>query len=453
MRLRPDPARPEVVALVGGGGKSSALFRLAAELRAEGARVVVTTTTRIAVDQIARAPAFVPVTAGDLPLSDVATALDVHGQVLLIGRETIEQGAIRKKAGIDLRTIDVLVAHAGSLGIGVILVEADGSKMLPAKAPAAHEPALPPSTTLLAPVLGLDAIGRPIDPLHLHRPEHIRRLLGLSATEPHRLTPAGASRLLLHPDGGMKDRPLGARLIYLLNKADTPARRAAGRLMADHLVSHGRSALVTTLGEETDAPVQSRHGPIAGIVLAAGESARMGRPKQLIEIAGEPLIVRTVRRALAGGLQQVVVVMGAYRAQVEAALDAAGLTPAAGVVRVDNPRWADGQAMSVHAGLAGLPAAVEAAIFMPVDQPFAPSLLLRQLVRAWQTGAPMAAPSVVGSLRGAPALFDRSLWPELLALQGDVGGRLLLRRYGAEVAGIPVPGELLRDWDRPEDVG
>ena len=107
---------------------------------------------------------------------------------------------------------------------------------------------------------------------------------------------------------------------------------------------------------------------------------------------------------------------------------------------------------SVHAGIGGLPAGAEAAIFMPVDQPFAPPLLLRQLVRAWQTGAPMAAPRVDGVLRGAPALFDRSLWPELSAMRGDVGGRALLRRHGAEVAGIPVAGELLRDWDRPEDM-
>jgi len=452
MRLRPDPARPEVVALVGGGGKSSALFRLAAELSSQGVRVVATTTTRIAVEQIARAPAFVPVTDGDLPLSAIAQALDAHGQALLIGRETIEQGAVRKKAGIAPQTLDVLVEYGCSLGIGVILVEADGSKMLPAKAPAAHEPALPASTTLLTPVLGLDAIGRPIDARRLHRPERIRRLLGLSDRETHRLTPADASRLLLHPDGGMKDCPPGARLIYLLNKADTQPRRAVGRGMADHLASHGRSALVTTLQQDTDAPVQSRHGPMAGIVLAAGESARMGRPKQLIDMEGEPLIVRAVRTALAGGLQQVVVVTGAYRTQVEAALDAAGLAPAAGVICVHNPRWSGGQATSVHAGLGGLSAAVEAAIFMPVDQPFAPALLLRQLVRAWQTGAPMAAPSVTGSLRGAPALFDRSLWPELLAMKGDVGGRVLLRRYDAEVAGIPVAGELLRDWDRPEDM-
>ncbi len=89
---------------------------------------------------------------------------------------------------------------------------------------------------------------------------------------------------------------------------------------------------------------------------------------------------------------------------------------------------------------------------MPVDQPFLDSVLLRQLVRAWRTGAQLAAPEVDGVQRGAPALFDRCLFGELVKLEGDVGGREVLRQHSREVVGVPTPGAWLHDVDKPEDL-
>ena len=86
-------------------------------------------------------------------------------------------------------------------------MEADGSKMRPVKAPAEHEPVLPSATTLLAPVIGLDAIGVPVAPRWVHRPEYVRAVLGLDADELIRLTPAQAARLLVAPTGGAKACP------------------------------------------------------------------------------------------------------------------------------------------------------------------------------------------------------------------------------------------------------
>src|SRR5690606_12075971 len=116
--------------------------------------------------------------------------------------------------------------------------------------------------------------------------------------------------------------------------------------------------------------------------------------------------------------QPVVLVTGAHAARVEA--EAAPLAANhAQVTVVHNPHWESGQASSMHAGLAALHPTVEAAIFVPVDQPFVPPALLRRLIQCWRTGAPLAAPRVEGEIRGAPALFDRTLWPELLAVRGD----------------------------------
>jgi CTP:molybdopterin cytidylyltransferase MocA len=119
---------------------------------------------------------------------------------------------------------------------------------------------------------------------------------------------------------------------------------------------------------------------------------------------------------------------------------------------VENPAWADGQASSMQTGLDALAASYDAAIFMPVDQPFVPPSLLQQLVRAWQAGAPLAAPAVDSTVRGAPALFDRSLWPALRLVRGDMGGRLVLQANLAQAARIPAAAAWLRDLDTAADL-
>ena len=190
--------------------------------------MITTTTTRIAADQIRESPAFVPVTGSALPLDSIKIALDRHGQCLLIGRESAERQAEGKKAGIEPALIDELATHADELGISAILVEADGSRMLPVKAPAAHEPAMPGSTTLVVPVVGMSALGLPMADPYVHRPQRIRELLNIPSDLPARLTPAHVGRLLLHPDGGSRGVPPGARLLPLLNQADTRAEAGHG---------------------------------------------------------------------------------------------------------------------------------------------------------------------------------------------------------------------------------
>jgi molybdenum cofactor cytidylyltransferase len=188
------------------------------------------------------------------------------------------------------------------------------------------------------------------------------------------------------------------------------------------------------------------------VVLAAGQARRMGRAKQLIEVDGAPLVCRSLDIAVASGAQQVVLVTGAYAPEVSAAVaPLAERQPHLGIVH--NAAWATGQASSMQTGLAALAPAVEAAIFLPVDQPFVPPVLLRRLAHGWRRGADLVAPTVDGALRGAPALFDRRMWPELMAVEGDTGGRALLRRYAAHVQRVPAAASWLRDLDTPEDLG
>jgi molybdenum cofactor cytidylyltransferase len=106
----------------------------------------------------------------------------------------------------------------------------------------------------------------------------------------------------------------------------------------------------------------------------------------------------------------------------------------------------------MQTGLRALSATCDAAIFLPVDQPYVEPVLLQQLAAIWQEGAVIAAPVVAGELRGAPALFDRSLWPELHQVKGDVGGRPVLRAHAGQVHTIDTPAAWLRDVDTPQDL-
>lgn len=470
--LRLPPEALSVVTLVGAGGKTSALFRLADEAVAGGRRVVTTTTTHIFASQAEQAQARLEVTPDRVEAVDWAALeaqLAQHGHCLIWspssgrsagagGDPTTASPTRSKRQGLPPQIVDALAARAGDLGISLIAIEGDGSRRRPVKAPASHEPVIPDCTTHLVPVAGLDGLGLPLDEPYVHRPEQVRALLQEEDAST-RLTPGMLSRLLVEPYAREEQDaphvsqrpPAGARLIPLLNKADSAPSLAAARLIAQRLSQQSQPALIGAVGTESRTAIRERWGATTAIVLAAGESSRMGQPKQLMRWQGEPLVTRAARIALDSGASETVVVTGAVREQVEAAL-APLLEAGRGRLRVVfNPNWQDGQAGSVHAAVEALPAECEAALFLPVDQPHLPAALLRRLWQTWRGGSDLAAVAVNGAVRGAPAVFDRRYFGRLRQVQGDRGGGMLLRRHAEEVSAIETPGEWLADLDTPED--
>jgi probable selenium-dependent hydroxylase accessory protein YqeC len=233
----------EVVALVGGGGKTTAMFRLAREIVEKGGRAITTTTTRIFAAQIALAPAHV--LAADATRERILAALAAHRQVLVVGATNPSTG---KADGVSLdlfRRLRVWCPNA------CILNEADGSRMRPFKAPAGHEPVIPVETTLVVPVVGADIFGETLDADHVHRPELVSALSGVPLGTP--ITPEIVARVLAHPEGGRKGVPTGARVVALINKVErlpdrTPARDTAERLLREPAI---HSVVLTTLrGDE-----------------------------------------------------------------------------------------------------------------------------------------------------------------------------------------------------------
>jgi molybdenum cofactor cytidylyltransferase len=189
----------------------------------------------------------------------------------------------------------------------------------------------------------------------------------------------------------------------------------------------------------------ARNGPVAGVVLAAGASTRLGRNKLLIEIEGEPLVRRTVGRALNAGLAPVIVVLGHEAALVIAAL--AGL-PCTVVI---NDEYARGINVSLQTGIRAVPDGSAAAIVMLADMPFVTSSMLATLVARYrESGAPLIA-SGYGDVYAPPTLYDRALFDELLSIDGQGCARRILKRHRDEAVDLAWPADALADVDVPED--
>jgi probable selenium-dependent hydroxylase accessory protein YqeC len=221
----------DVVALAGGGGKTTAMFRLAREIVARGGQALTTTTTHIFGEQVALAPAHVR--AGDATRDTVVAALAAHRHVLVIGATDPATG---RAAGVPLELFARLGAWCPR---ACVLNEADGSRGRPFKAPAPHEPVIPDETTLVVPVVGADVLGQTLDAEHVHRPEQVARLAGVARGAC--VTPEVVARVLAHREGGLRNVPAGARVVVLINKVETltdrePAREIAVRLLREPVV-------------------------------------------------------------------------------------------------------------------------------------------------------------------------------------------------------------------------
>lgn len=186
---------------------------------------------------------------------------------------------------------------------------------------------------------------------------------------------------------------------------------------------------------------------VGAVVLAAGSSSRMGSPKQVLEFRGESLLRRSAQAALGAGCHPVIVVTGANAELSRRELE--GLD----VREVLNTRWETGMASSIRSGIEGLMSAdalIDAAVILLCDQPHVTADVISNLIAAhYSTGKPVIASTYGGSF-GVPALFSRTLFAELMKLEGATGAKEVIKRYASEAHLLPFPrGEV--DLDTPDD--
>ena len=413
------------VAFVGAGGKTTAIFQLARQLPQP---VLVTTTTHLGAWQI--------------PLAGHHIIAQKKGDVAGRGFQgvTLITGSIQddRATSVKENILYWLHTHAQENNIA-LLIEADGSRQKALKAPNEREPVIPEFTDAVIVIAGLSGLGKSLKEKNVHRPQLFSALSGLPLNDS--ITPEALTRVLTHPDGGLKNIPAHARRVIFLNQADTPELQSIGGKISTLLLEHFNSVIVGSLQHSRFQTFEKT----AGIILAAGASMRFGQPKQLLDWRGEPFVHVVAKTALEAGLSPVIVVIGANAEEVEARIKDLPL------IIVRNEKWQSGQSSSIRVGVNAVPAKTGSAIFLLADQPQIKTDVIQALVGHHATELyPIVAPLVMMEQRANPVLFDRTTFPDLFELEGDVGGRAIFPKYPVEY--LPWHDDrLLLDVDQPED--
>ena len=283
-----DTDRYPVLSVVGGGGKTSLIFRIMEELTAVGKKVLITTTTHMAYEPDRPF-------AEDGDMISIKQNLEECGYTIVasLDREKHKIGALSEE---KLKEIKVLA--------DVMLIEADGAKRYPLKVPASWEPVIWGQTDLVIAVAGLDAVGEPICKV-CHRSNRVADFLGKETEE--KLTEEDIVRIVLSTEA-LRKCVDGREYRVLLNKADIPGKSQVAESIADRLEEQGIHAAWGSLREkeyhicgksETErkraAQMPSKRVKLALIMLAAGNSRRFGSNKLMYEVDGVPMYQRTLR--------------------------------------------------------------------------------------------------------------------------------------------------------------
>jgi len=189
------------------------------------------------------------------------------------------------------------------------------------------------------------------------------------------------------------------------------------------------------------------------IILAAGSSSRLGKPKQNLVFQGQTLLQRTIQNALASICESVIVILGANAEVVQSTIQDQPIPV------IYNPDWTEGMASSICLGIRELKKElpnIKSAILMLCDQPFADAVIINQLIqKKLVTDKTIIASAYDGTI-GSPALFDQSHFDELSQLTGSNGAKKLLAKYADEVATIPfllgsIDIDTVGDYERLEE--
>ena len=217
----------EHVAIVGGGGKTTIMLALAQELRLRGHRVVTTTTTKVWHSEVRRSPRVI-LSSSDTALHETIRKDLIELGHVFVGRSILESGKVE---GVSPLFADELYQAPW---VDYLISEADGSAGRPLKAPAQHEPVIPSSASVVVAIMGLEALGRRLEPEVAFRLEQFTKVTGLERGE--MLTPNGIARVFQAPEGLFKGAPGSARRVAFLNKMDLLSDEQGGRKLADLLL-------------------------------------------------------------------------------------------------------------------------------------------------------------------------------------------------------------------------
>lgn len=390
----------DVVAFVGAGGKSSLLVGLGYELAEAGWRVLATTTSQLATDQLSLFPR---VMSSRVDARAISQALTDDQFVLL--HADIRAGRVY---GPPLSWTRDLLDRVDS---DIVLVEADHAAGLPFKAPRVDEPQIPLETSLVVPVASLSVLGAPLDDAHVYNPDAMIDRYGFARNAP--VKSAWLAQVLRDETLGLRGVPKSARVVVYLNQA--PARgyaRGRARLIARLCLQcprvHG-VAMGSVRGAE---PVAELQRAIGAVVLAAGDAGA---------------VAQTTEQLMRSRIDHIRVVSGAGAAKMRAAL-----TPLGATIIHDKRYRRGGAVTALNAGFGALPAHVAAALVVPAQGNCLTPKRVYQLLTAYarDDGDFITA----GLADGASAVVGRRHWADITALPCEASLGAIIQHFHDRIA-------------------
>ena len=399
-----DAETTSVIAAVGGGGKTSLIFRLMESFTSIGKKVIVTTTTHMAYE-----PERSFVEDGDT--DKICDQLKNFGYTVAAGldRSKGKVGCLPKEKLSELKKL-----------CDVLLIEADGAKRLPLKVPGEWEPVIPEFVDIVIGVIGMDALGEPIRKT-CHRPEKVSAFLGKGIEEA--VTEDDIVKIAISEEGLRKC--VGERKYrILLNKADLSGKDNIAEYMAGKLEEYG----VYTAWGSLKKKEYHHTFDLSLIMLAAGNSRRFGSNKLLYEIGGVPMYLRTLyklqKAASELGNCEIIVVT-----QYE---EIAAKAQESGARVLINPHPERGISSSMQIGLAAAQES-SACLFTVSDQPWLTTETIVNLVHKFQSEQKGMACTILNNKTGNPCIFSRKYYQELQEITGDKGGKQIINRHPDDV--------------------
>lgn len=428
--------RGDVVALVGAGGKTSTMVSLGYELAEMGWRVLATTTTRISRDQMSVIPRAMSQRSGGEAISQ---ALNEDRFVFLY--DSLSEYKVH---GLDVESVASLLDTVDS---DVILIEADGARGRSLKAPYAHEPVIPPDTSLVIPIASLGVLGQPLSEEHVYNVEAITNRYGFPVGGS--IKSAWVAQVLRDETLGLSGVPPGARIVGLLNQADTRGYgRARARMIARLMLRSQRFHGVAIGAVRSADPIFEVQRPLGAVILAAGVSSRMGQSKMLLPWEKQKTIIEHItEQVLNSRVDHVVVVTGHMAREVREAVEPLGAKV------VYNRSYKTGEMLSsLKVGLNAMPDHVAAALVVLGDQPRIQPRVIYQIALAYAEGkSELIAPSFERR-RGHPILIGRRYWPEIFNLPRSGAPRDVINAHADDIHYVNVNTDsVLRDVDTPQD--
>ena len=406
-----DAEKTSTIAVVGGGGKTSLIFRLMESFTSIGKKVIVTTTTHMAYE-----PERPFVEDGDIDKVRKNLQRYHYTVAASLDRETGKIACLPEMKLEELRGV-----------ADVLLIEADGAKRLPLKVPGEMEPVIPEFVELVIGVVGIDALGESIQKT-CHRPEKVAAFLGKGMEEA--VTEDDIVKIAVSGDALRKCVDERAYRV-LLNKADIPGKAEAAEKIAENLEMQGVRAVWGSLQKENYNLTAKEK--LTLVMLAAGNSRRFGSNKLLYEIGGVPMYLRTLHK-----LQKAASELGNCEIIVVTQYEEiASKAQESGVRVLINSHPERGISSSMQIGLA---AAKESAacLFIVSDQPWLTTETIVNLVYKFQSEHKGMACTLLNDKTGNPCIFSRKYYQELQEITGDKGGKQIINRHPEDVAYLEI---------------